>query len=77
MRGIFPRGGGSEAVVRSRRYDPDAVITKRRFGVAPLPRFEAEHGLVVEDSAGDFCGAVVECGKDAVTLEHLELRHCC
>jgi hypothetical protein len=56
-------------VVRSRRYDPDAVITKRRFGVAPLPRIEAEYGLVVEDPAGDFCGAVVSCEKDAVTLE--------
>lgn len=29
----------------------------------------AEPGLVVEDSAGEFCGAVVACEKDAVTLE--------
>jgi hypothetical protein len=56
-------------VVRSRQYDQDAVLTKRRFGVDPLPRIEAEYGLVVEDSAGDFCGAVVSCEKDAVTLE--------
>jgi hypothetical protein len=56
-------------VVRSKQYDQDAVLTKRRFGVDPLPRIEAEHGLVVEDSAGDFCGAVVSCEKDAVTLE--------
>jgi len=55
--------------VRSRQYDPDAVITRRRFGAEPLPRIEAEYGLVVEDSAGDFCGAVVSCEKDAVTLE--------
>jgi hypothetical protein len=56
-------------VVRSRQYDPDTVTTRRRFGVTPLPRIEAEYGLVVEDSAGDFCGAVVSCEKDAVTLE--------
>jgi hypothetical protein len=29
----------------------------------------AERGLVVEDAAGQFCGAVVMCEKDAVTLE--------
>jgi hypothetical protein len=29
----------------------------------------AERGLVVEDGAGEFCGAVVFCEKDAVTLE--------
>jgi hypothetical protein len=65
----FPRVGGSEASVRSKRYDQDAVLTKRRFGVDPLPRIEAEYGLVVEESAGHFCGAVVSCEKDAVTLE--------
>jgi DUF3097 family protein len=56
-------------VVRSKQYDQDAVLEKRRFGADPLPRIEAEYGLVVEDSAGDFCGAVVSCEKDAVTLE--------
>jgi hypothetical protein len=30
---------------------------------------EAERGLVVEDYAAEFCGAVVLCEKDAVTLE--------
>jgi hypothetical protein len=29
----------------------------------------AEPGLVVEDSAGEFCGAIVGCEKDVVTLE--------
>jgi len=56
-------------VVRSKQYDQDAVLEKRRFGADPLPRIEAGYGLVVEDSAGDFCGAVVSCEKDAVTLE--------
>jgi len=55
--------------VRSKQYDQDAVLEKRRFGADPLPRIEAGYGLVVEDSAGDFCGAVVSCEKDAVTLE--------
>ena len=55
--------------MRSRRYDPDTVVTRRRFGADQLPRIEAGYGLVVEDSAADFCGAVVECAKDSVTLE--------
>src|ERR1700722_12765444 len=35
----------------------------------PPPEIEAERGLVVEEAHGSFCGAVVECAKDAVTLE--------
>jgi len=34
-----------------------------------LRRVPAEPGLVVEDATGRFCGAVVLCEKDAVTLE--------
>jgi hypothetical protein len=33
------------------------------------PEVAAERGLVVEDAAAEFCGAVVFCEKDAVTLE--------
>jgi Protein of unknown function (DUF3097) len=33
------------------------------------PQVEAIHGLVVEETGGGFCGAVVACEKDAVTLE--------
>src|ERR1700722_5526099 len=33
------------------------------------PQVEAIHGLVVEEAGGGFCGAVVACEKDAVTLE--------
>jgi Protein of unknown function (DUF3097) len=54
--------------VRSRRYDQD-VLTPPPRRPAPLPRIAAEVGLVVEDGSGDFCGAVVSCEKDAVTLE--------
>jgi Protein of unknown function (DUF3097) len=54
--------------VRSMRYGPD-VLTARPVqpGRRQLPEVAAERGLVVE--AGEFCGAVVFCEKDAVTLE--------
>ncbi len=56
--------------MRSRQYGPDVLAAGRqRPGKAQLPRVAAEPGLVVEDAAGQFCGAVVFCEKDAVTLE--------
>jgi hypothetical protein len=54
--------------VRSRQYGEDVLAAPSRRPVPP-PAVEAEPGLVVEDSAGDFCGAVVGCEKDAVILE--------
>jgi len=54
--------------MRSRQYSEDVLAAPARRP-APPPRVAAEPGLVVEDSAGDFCGAVVACEKDAVTLE--------
>jgi hypothetical protein len=54
--------------VRSRRYEEDVLARPSRKPAAP-PRVAAEPGLVVEDSAGEFCGAIVGCEKDAVTLE--------
>jgi hypothetical protein len=50
------------------RYEHDvlAASVKRRV---EIPVVEAVRDLVVEDVAGDFCGAVVECEKDAVRLE--------
>ena len=54
--------------MRSRRYDQDVLAPPPRRP-APLPRIAAEVGIVVEDGSGDFCGAVVSCEKDAVTLE--------
>jgi hypothetical protein len=54
--------------VRSRQYTDDVLAPPSRKPVPP-PLVDAESGLVVEDSAGDFCGAVVGCEKDAVTLE--------
>lgn len=44
----------------------DALPPHRRREVPQLP---AESGLVVEDGASGFCGAVVRCQSDAVLLE--------
>jgi hypothetical protein len=54
--------------VRSRQYDQDVLAAPSRKPVPP-PRVPAESGLVVEDGAGEFCGAVIGCDKDAVMLE--------
>jgi hypothetical protein len=45
----------------------DARLARRRR--REVPEVEVERGLVVEDSEGRFCGAVVACEKGAVTLE--------
>jgi hypothetical protein len=56
--------------VRSRQYGADVLATgARRLRQRQVPQVAAERGLVVEDSAAEFCGAVVFCEKDAVTLE--------
>ena len=62
--------------MRSRQYGADVLaggtLGRRRFlgpGQREVPKVEAERGLVVEDSEGRFCGAVVGYEKGAVTLE--------
>jgi Protein of unknown function (DUF3097) len=59
--------------VRSRQYGADVLaggtLRRRRPGQREIPQVEAERGLVVEDSEGRFCGAVVGYEKGAVTLE--------
>jgi Protein of unknown function (DUF3097) len=56
--------------VRSRQYGRDVLAEQRRRpGQRQLPQVPAERGLVVEDVDAEFCGAVVFCEKDAVTLE--------
>jgi hypothetical protein len=58
--------------VRSRPYGPDVLTAgplRRRPGQRESPKVVAERGLVVEDSEGRFCGAVVGYEKGAVTLE--------
>jgi hypothetical protein len=56
--------------MRSIRYGPDVLAAgRRRPGQRQVPQVGAERGLVVEDAAAEFCGAVVFCEKDAVTLE--------
>jgi hypothetical protein len=55
--------------VRSMQYEADVLAASRRPKRPEPPQVPAEYGLVVEDSAGEFCGAVVGWEKDAVTLE--------
>ncbi|MGO9162637.1 MAG: DUF3097 domain-containing protein [Streptosporangiaceae bacterium] len=56
--------------MRSKQYGPDVLAAaRRRPGLAEAPRVAAEIGMVVEDSAAEFCGAVVGWEKDAITLE--------
>jgi hypothetical protein len=66
------RGAAEEIGVR-RQYDADVLaaggLKRRRPGQREVPKVEAERGLVVEDSEGRFCGAVVGYEKGAVTLE--------
>ena len=56
--------------MRSKRYEADVLAAAVRRRERPeYPRVPAEFGLVVEDAAGEFCGAVVGWEKDAVMLE--------
>jgi hypothetical protein len=61
--------------VWSRQYGSDVLADGqsgrlgRRRTRREVPEVEAERGLVVEDSEGRFCGAVVGYEKGAVTLE--------
>jgi len=55
--------------VRSVRYGSDVLVGPKRGEPRQLPRVTAEYGMVIEDAAGEFCGAVVGWEKDAVTLE--------
>lgn len=50
------------------RYEHDVLATPARQR-SEVPVVEATRDLVVEDVAGEFCGAVVECEKDVVRLE--------
>ena len=53
-----------------RDYGPDVLAegAGRRRRVE-FPQVPAERGLVVEEAGGGFCGAVVDCEKQVVTLE--------
>jgi hypothetical protein len=52
--------------VRSREYGPDVFGPRPR---AVIPEIAADHGLVVEEVTTGWCGAVVECDKERVSLE--------
>ncbi|WP_084965037.1 DUF3097 domain-containing protein [Thermoactinospora rubra] len=52
------------------RYDGDVLAGNwRRPLKGKIPQVPAEPELVVEDADSGFCGAVVACDKEAVTLE--------
>ena len=56
--------------MRSRQYGPDVLGNgPQRLRKREIPQVVAERGLVVEDIAAEFCGAVIFCEKEAVTLE--------
>ncbi|HUD37730.1 MAG TPA: DUF3097 domain-containing protein [Streptosporangiaceae bacterium] len=55
--------------MQSKRYGPDVLSGPRRGTPRELRQVPVELGLVVEDIAAEFCGAVVAWEKDAVTLE--------
>jgi hypothetical protein len=51
-------------------YEGDVLAGNwRRPGKGTIPKVPAEPDLVVEDAESGFCGAVVACDKEAVTLE--------
>jgi hypothetical protein len=51
-------------------YEGDVLAGNwRRPGKGKIPKVPAERDLVVEDADSGFCGAVVACDKEAVTLE--------
>jgi hypothetical protein len=52
--------------VRSREYGPDVFGPRPR---AVVPTVPADRGLVVEEVTTGWCGAVVECDKERVSLE--------
>jgi hypothetical protein len=52
--------------VRSKDYGPDLVAARPRRVVETVP---ADRGLVVEEAGTGWCGAVVECDKERVSLE--------
>jgi DUF3097, C-terminal domain/DUF3097, N-terminal domain len=56
--------------VRSKQYGRDVLTGQaRKPWQQERPKVAADPGLVVEDGAAEFCGAVVSCDKTTVTLE--------
>jgi hypothetical protein len=61
------------AAVRNDRYGPD--VLSRKPNRKAVPELVAEPGLVVEDPASGFCGAVVRFEHGHVVLEDRHGRH--
>ena len=54
--------------VQRREYAPDVIAASRR-PPPPRPSRPAEAGLVVEEPVTGWCGAVVDCDRERVSLE--------
>ncbi len=61
-------GQPSSRQTSSRQYSPDVIAASRR-PKPPPPVVPADAGLVVEEVGTGWCGAVVECDKERVSLE--------
>ncbi|MGH4025807.1 MAG: DUF3097 domain-containing protein [Pseudonocardiaceae bacterium] len=62
----------SDTRSRSDSYGADVLAQPRRR--RKVPQLPAEVGLVVEDAASGFCGAVLRCERDVVVLEDAKGR---
>ncbi|HEX2298862.1 MAG TPA: DUF3097 family protein, partial [Pseudonocardiaceae bacterium] len=71
MRQSDPRGRSvdSETCLQGRSVDYGRDVLAQPRRKREVPRLPAEAGLVVEDAAGGFCGAVLRCERDVVVLE--------
>jgi hypothetical protein len=61
---VWSRQYGSDVLADGQSRQPGQRRVRHE-----VPEVEVERGLVVEDSEGRFCGAVVGCEKGVVTLE--------
>ena len=66
---VEPVSPGTVPPVRNKDYGDDVLAGDWRRPSGRIPDVPAEHDLVVEEPSSGFCGAVVACEKDAVTLE--------
>ena len=74
-RGIAARDGPADTVTAVGSHSYDDVLATSRRPRRQVPQVPAETGLVVEDAAGGFCGAVVRCEPGGVVLEDRHGRH--
>ncbi len=69
---VPPSNLPSSSAGRSARYGPDVLRQPRQR--REVPQLLAETGVVVEDAASGFCGAVLHCERDSVELQDAQGR---